>query len=69
VAVVRALTQAAEAWLRTKGATSVNGPFSPSVNSESGLLVEGFDAVPMIFMPWHPRWLGRHLEACGYEKA
>ena len=69
VAVVRALTGAAEAWLRAKGATIVNGPFSPSVNSESGLLVEGFDAVPMIFMPWHPPWLGRHLEACGYEKA
>lgn len=67
--VVAALTQAAEAWLRARGADVIHGPFSPSVNSESGLLVDGFDAVPMIFMPWHPRWLGGHLEACGYAKA
>ena len=67
--VVAALTHAAEGWLRAKGADVIHGPFSPSVNSESGLLVDGFDAVPMIFMPWHPRWLGGHLEASGYAKA
>jgi hypothetical protein len=67
--VVRALTEAAEEWLRAKGATRVNGPFSPTINGECGMLVEGFEATPMIFMPWHPPYLSRRLEALGYEKA
>jgi hypothetical protein len=69
IEVVRALTQAAEDWLRAKGATRINGPFSPSINKECGLLVEGFEATPMFFMPWHPPYLSRHIEALGYEKA
>lgn len=67
--VVAALLQAAENWLKAQGATVIHGPFSPSINAECGLLVEGFDAVPMIFMPWHPRYLSRHVEALGYGKA
>jgi hypothetical protein len=69
VEVVRALTQAAESWLRERGATRVNGPFSPSINLECGLLVQGFDATPMILVPWHPPYLSRLLELLGYEKA
>ncbi|MBY6240695.1 hypothetical protein [Methylosinus sp. Sm6] len=67
--VVRALTEAAEAWLGARGAERINGPFSPSINAELGMLVEGFDATPMILMPWHPRYLSRHVEALGYTKA
>jgi hypothetical protein len=69
VEVVRALTQAAENWLAERGAERINGPFSPTINGECGLLVQGFDATPMIFMPWHPAYLSRHIEALGYEKA
>lgn len=69
IEVARALTEAAEAWLKSKGATRINGPFSPTINGECGMLVEGFEATPMIFMPWHPPYLSRHLEALGYEKA
>jgi hypothetical protein len=67
--VVAALTATAEAWLREHGAAIIHGPFSPSVNSETGLLVQGFDAVPMMFMPWHPPYLAGLLEKCGYSKA
>jgi RimJ/RimL family protein N-acetyltransferase len=67
--VVAALTGAAETWLRERGAAMIHGPFSPSVNSETGLLVQGFDAVPMMFMPWHPPYLSRLIEECGYVKA
>jgi hypothetical protein len=69
IAVTRALTEAAEEWLRAGGATRVNGPFSPSINGEAGLLIEGFEARPMIFMPWNPPYLARHLDALGYVKA
>ncbi len=40
----------AEAWLRSEGMTQVRGPFSFSINDESGLLVDGFDKPPMILM-------------------
>ena len=65
--VVRALTDAAEEWLEARGAERVNGPFSPTINHECGLMVEGFTAGQMILMPWHPAYLGRHLDALGYE--
>ncbi|MGH6811327.1 MAG: hypothetical protein ACREDM_02970 [Methylocella sp.] len=67
--VVAALTRAAEAWLRQRGAALVHGPFSPSVNSEAGLLVQGFEATPMVFMPWNPPYLSGSLERNGYKKA
>ncbi|MGH6793902.1 MAG: hypothetical protein ACREDH_01540, partial [Methylocella sp.] len=67
--VVAALTRAAEDWLRQHGAPLMHGPFSPSVNSEMGLLVQGFEAKPMVFMPWHPAYLNGCLERHGYAKA
>lgn len=67
--VVSALTKTAEAWLRDRSATVICGPFSPSINAETGMLVEGFTALPMIFMPWQPSYLSKRLEACGYAKA
>ncbi|HUB65684.1 MAG TPA: hypothetical protein VL996_14775 [Methylocella sp.] len=67
--VVEGLTRAAEDWLRQRGATLVHGPFSPSINSETGLLVQGFDAAPMVFMPWNPPYLVESLERQGYRKA
>jgi hypothetical protein len=69
IEVTRALTAAAEDWLKARGATRINGPFSPSINGECGMLVEGFQSTPMIFMPWHPPYLSRHLDALGYDKA
>ncbi len=67
--VVAALLSAVETWLAQQGATTIHGPFSPSINSECGMLVQGVDAAPMVFMPWHPPYLGAHVEALGYAKA
>jgi hypothetical protein len=69
IGVVWALMQAAESWLRERGAERITGPFSPTVNNESGILIEGFDATPMFLMPWHPPYLSQHLETLGYTKA
>jgi hypothetical protein len=68
-AVVDALLAAAEGWLRQRGAATIHGPFSLSPNSECGMLVDGFTAVPMIFMPWNPPYLPALIEARGYHKA
>ncbi len=70
--VVAALTVAAEGWLAGHAGhlpALIHGPFSPSINSEPGMLVDGFTSLPMIFMPWTPPYLPRHLESCGYGKA
>ncbi len=67
--VVDALLAAAENWLAERGARTIHGPFSPSVNAECGMLVDGFSAVPMIFMPWNPPYLPALLERRGYRKA
>ncbi|HET6377912.1 MAG TPA: hypothetical protein VFG05_06345 [Methylocella sp.] len=69
VEVIEALTRAAEDWLKERGAERINGPFSPSINGELGVLIKGFEAAPMIFMPWNPPYLSGHLEALGYVKA
>jgi hypothetical protein len=66
--VIAGLTRAAEDWLRQRGAALVHGPFSPSINSEMGLLVQGFEAAPMFFAPWNPAYLGGSLERQGYAK-
>ena len=67
--VVAALMKAVEDWLAARAASIVHGPFSPSVNAEAGMLVDGFTALPMIFMPWSPPYLPHHMEGCGYAKA
>ncbi|MCV5410543.1 hypothetical protein OFN21_32245, partial [Escherichia coli] len=41
-----ALFGAAEAWLKSQGASKISGPFSLNINQESGLLIEGFDTPP-----------------------
>ncbi|HYD68178.1 dATP pyrophosphohydrolase [Azospirillum sp.] len=68
-AVVGALMDTAERWLRARGATRVLGPFNLSINEETGLLVDGFDTPPMLMMGHDRPYLGRLLERAGYAKA
>src|SRR5690625_2835889 len=62
-AVFAALFAAAEGWLREQGMQRVIGPFSLSINDESGLLVEGFERPPCMMMGHARPWYGRHVEA------
>ena len=63
-----ALFEAAESWLRERGAEFSRGPFSFTINDESGCLVEGFDTPPMVAMPHGRRWFPELIEASGYAK-
>lgn len=63
--VVAALLRAASQWLAERGMKQMRGPFTLSINGEPGLMVEGQDAIAMIMSPWHPRYLGPHVEAAG----
>lgn len=64
--VVAALLRAAEIWARSQKKTLVRGPFSLSINAESGLQVFGQDEKPMVMMPWHPSYLEAHVQKAGY---
>jgi hypothetical protein len=67
-AIFTALIAAAENWLKSKGMARAVGPLSFSTNEETGLLVDGFDALPMLLMPFNLPYTARHIEALGYAK-
>ena len=62
----RLLVQA-EDWLASKKVISAIGPFTLSINEESGLLVDGFNTPPMIMMGHDPTWSQEHILAAGYQ--
>jgi len=68
-AVFAALTDAAAAWLETRGASRMRGPFSLSINDESGLLVDGFERPPSVMMGHALPYYGPRLEGLGFAKA
>jgi hypothetical protein len=63
-----ALVATAEDFLRSRGVTRVRGPFSLSINEETGLLVDGFNTPPMLLMGHDPEYAAARLEALGYRK-
>jgi hypothetical protein len=68
-AVARALFDAAEAWARNKGRTSIRGPFSPDSKGEVGVLVDGFEHKPRIGTTYNQPYLPKLVEGAGYTKA
>jgi len=66
--VFAALLSTAEAFLTSRGVTHVQGPFSLSINEETGLLVDGFTTPPMLLMGHDPVYATARLEALGYVK-
>lgn len=63
------LLHTAEEWLREQGMRRVRGPFSLSINDETGVLVDGFDTPP-VFMMGHARpYYAARIEQAGYHKA
>jgi hypothetical protein len=67
--VFEALISTAEAWLFEQGARRITGPFSLTINEESGLLVDGFDTPPMFMMSHGHPYYSSQLERNGYQPA
>jgi hypothetical protein len=65
----QALLSAAEGWLREKGMRRLTGPFSLSINDESGLLIDGFDTPPSLMMGHARPYYADRLVEAGYKKA
>jgi GNAT superfamily N-acetyltransferase len=64
-----ALFDAAAGWLSAQGCDRMVGPASFTLNDEAGLLVDGFDAPPMVLMSYNPPLYERLVEKAGGEKA
>ncbi|HTR15379.1 MAG TPA: hypothetical protein VMI72_19545 [Roseiarcus sp.] len=67
--VFQALFGAAEQFLKGRGMRSARGPFSLTINHESGLLVHGFDEPHVVRTNHAPPHYARQIEALGYSKA
>ncbi|PHS21699.1 MAG: dATP pyrophosphohydrolase [Robiginitomaculum sp.] len=68
-AVIKALLETAENWLKERGMKTAQGPFNLSINQEVGLLIDGRNTPPMMLMAHDPAYMGGHIEAAGYAKA
>ncbi|TKI02177.1 N-acetyltransferase [Martelella alba] len=66
--VFNALFAAAEAWLKSKGALRITGPFSLNINQESGLLIDGFDTPPSTMMTHAKPYYASYVEQQGYKQ-
>lgn len=66
--VARALLDSAAHWLRSRGAARMMGPFSLYVNEEVGVLVEGFEHPPMMFMAHSRPYQASLCEDAGLTK-
>lgn len=66
--VASALVEAASHWLAERGMKRLRGPFSLSINEETGMLVEGFDSPPTIMSPHHRPYQGTLAEGAGLRK-
>lgn len=66
--VFRALFATAEAWLKSKGALKITGPFGLNINQESGLLIDGFNTPPSTMMPHGKPYYAEEIEKQGYSK-
>lgn len=70
-AVARTLLETAADWLRERGMTEAIGPFNLSTNDElysPGILLDSFDAPPVLLMAHNPPYYRRLFEAAGWEK-
>jgi hypothetical protein len=67
--IFQSLAKAAGDWLKARGRTSMVGPFSFSINDETGMLVDGFDTPPNMMMPHGRPYYATQMEAFGFTKA
>jgi hypothetical protein len=68
-AIFSALMSEAERWLAARGMRQLLGPFNLSSNEECGLLIDGFEATPMMMMGFSPPYVAQQLSALGFRKA
>lgn len=66
--VASLMIKVASDWLRERGMTSLLGPTNPGMMDTIGVLVEGFDSIPAILMPYNDSSYDRLLTTAGLQK-
>lgn len=66
--VADALLEAAAAWLRERGRSAMRGPLNFTMTDEVGMLIDGFDDMPRVLMPYNPPYYPDLVEAYGLAK-
>lgn len=66
--VCNALLNAAEKWLQARKLLVMRGPFSPTMNQESGFLIEGFDDPPRLMMPYNYAYYPDLIQSAGLNR-
>jgi GNAT superfamily N-acetyltransferase len=67
--VAKQLLDEAAKWLKQQGANTMIGPVNPSTNEPCGLLVDGYDAPPVVMMPYNKPYYLPLLEKAGLAKS
>ncbi|NOZ42088.1 MAG: GNAT family N-acetyltransferase, partial [Alphaproteobacteria bacterium] len=67
--VADALLDTACDWLKAEGCEKIIGPFSLSINEETGMLIEGFDTPPSLMMNHALPYFKDLMTGYGMEKA
>lgn len=66
--VANALFDAVRAWFSQRDVYQLRGPANPSMNYETGLLIEGFDSPPTFMMTYNPPYYPQLIEGYGFRK-
>ena len=67
--VASALFEKASEFLREKGMDTMRGPMNFSTNETCGLLMNAFDEMPYIMMPYNPPFYAELIENAGFSTA
>ncbi len=67
-AVAQALFAEGEQWLKEQGVDALRGPANPSSNHPYGLLLDSFNSMPAIMMPYNHPYYMELLAGVGFEK-
>lgn len=67
--VAQALFEVAAQWLRQQGMTLIRGPINLSTHNGCLFLVDGFDTLPAILMPYNPPYYPQFMERDDWQKA
>jgi GNAT superfamily N-acetyltransferase len=68
-ALFAAMLERAAQDLRGKGMRRIQGPFSLTINHETGILIEGFDEPYVVRTNYSLPYYSRHIEAAGFKKS
>ena len=67
--VTQSLLAAVAKWGQEHQMKTLKGPVSPSINDDSGLLIDGFNSSPYLMMSYNPSYYVSLLEGYGLQKS